>query len=155
MASRSFRNTISVLSLAEGCAVVVRQAYVTRPRNNTVMALCDRVFTACRAAHALWQQGDLTITEAKQISRVMEETERAAFSGLGEKEDFRAYASLSLGLIADLLPKIKDPVKLCALDKLDNAMLALCVHFDRKLDDWPAYEKASRACSIWNERMMG
>lgn len=152
MASKALRNTISVLALAEGCALVVKNFYENRPRNKTVMRLVERVERACEAAHRSWPQ-KIEMSEAERIGRIMAKAEQAAFANLGDREDFCTYASLTLGLLADLLESIKDSGRRAILEKLNSAMKGLNAYFDPALNEWTAYRKASNACTVWHMAM--
>ncbi len=99
------------------------------------------------------RRGELSEREATRMGQAMAETERIALSGLGDTEDITTYSSLVLGLLADLMEKIKDPGRRSSLDRVHAAINRLHAYFDRDLDDWVAYAKATRACSVWHERM--
>ncbi len=151
MASRSFKQIIGALSLVEGCALFVQAAYRQRPRHKTVDAICERVKRSCAVAHKAWPQ-QVTLAEADKMSKLFAEVERAAFSG-SERESIVAYCSLALGLLSDVLDKIKDPEKRRALGEVNSALCALNAYFDRNLDSWDDYDRANRAVNIWQERM--
>ncbi|MGC9197109.1 MAG: hypothetical protein ACP5IL_16930 [Syntrophobacteraceae bacterium] len=152
MASNATKNTIGILALTEGCAIMVFEFYRNRPRNKTITEIVRRITAACKEANGLWRD-KLTQAEVGVLGRVMSETEKQALSGLGDTEDITTYSSLILGLLADVLECVKDPVRHSMLEKIHSAVKRLHLYFDRDLNDWSAYVKASRACCVWHARM--
>ncbi len=150
MSSRSFRAIVATLSLTEGCAVLCWEHHQFRPRNKTIRAITGRVVSACSAAHKLWPE-KLTLSEAEKLGSVMADAERAAFTG--EREDIVTYISLSLGLISDTLDRISEPRRKEALEEVHAAMLALHRYFDKRLNQWEQYKRASAAIEVWREKM--
>ena len=152
MPSKSFRQIVSALSLAEGCAVLVREHYSARARNKTVMTLCGRVCQACEAAHKHWPER-MNMSDVKKLSEMMAEAEKEAFAGLGEKEDMTTYSSLVIGLLSDVLEHVKDPVRRGMIESVHGSVMRLHLYFDRDLRSWRQYELATRALRVWQNRM--
>lgn len=147
MASSSMRNVMSVLALCEGAAILLRDQYLERGRNKSVLGLVDRVVRSCRNAHRAWG-GDVHSRDVERIGLRMRDVERQLSNG-GANAGVTVYTSLCLALVSDQYQWIRDPVKLCALDQLHSAMLALNRHWDRKLDRWEDYAAATRAARLW------
>jgi hypothetical protein len=98
----------------------------------------------------LWPE-KLTLSEAEKLGKVMAAAEREAFTG--ELEDITTYVCLCLGLLSDTLEQISNPRRREALEAVHAAMMALHRYFDRRLNQWPQYERATAAIEVWAERM--
>lgn len=151
MASKSFIHLISVISLCEGCAVVAWDFHKVRPRHKTIEAIAARLKAKCKSAMNLCP-GEVSPRELKVIETRMHETECEAFAGT-EQENIISYTSLCLGLLDDLMLKIQDAKRKTALDQIHTAMKALHRYFDKDLNSWDCYERATRAIDVWERRM--
>jgi hypothetical protein len=142
MASKSFRNIISVIAMANGIALVIKQATSAKTPN----ALADKLDHECTQAFKLWP-GSIEKGELNKIYARLAEFERAAISELGRPE---LLTSIALGLLDDLNHVIKDPVKRSALERVESCLERIHDYYDRRGDRWEIYEAANKAIELWN-----
>jgi len=148
MASRAFRNIVSVLSLAEGTAIQIGKIYEKREKNKTVLRLCAKLEVACKTAHKAWD-GTLDAADLRQIRERMTSVENRSFlSGLAEPP---TYCGFALGCLSDIYEHVKDPCKRAALDGVSWALMQLNLYFDKRLSKHDQYALAGRAVELWRE----
>ncbi len=144
---KSTQNAISALSLCEGTALFTAKEYQNRPRNKTVMAVCERVFNACQTALSEYP-ADLDARTILEIRRRSTAIERAAFDS-ASIGDVVMYTSFSLGILDGILGVLKDQYRKIAIESVHAAMLRLHRYFDRRGMDWESYAKADKAVALW------
>lgn len=142
MASKSFRNVISVLAMANGIALVIKQATSAKTPN----ALADKLDQECEQAFKLWPDS-LDKKELENIYGRLEAFEKAFIPERGRPE---LLTSIALGLLDDLNHVIKDPVKRSALERVESCLERIHDYYDRRGDRWEIYEAANKAIELWN-----
>ena len=141
MASKSLKNIISILAMANGIALVIRQQ--TRARTPTKLA--DKLHNACQDAFSLWPDS----IKPRDFERIHQRL--AGFEGANIPEEGRPelLTSIAMGLINDLHERIKDPVKRSALDRVEQALWGIHKYYDRNLDRFETYHLATRCVNRW------
>lgn len=142
MASKSFRNIVSVIAMANGIALVIKSATSAKTPN----ALADKLDQECEQAFKLWPDS-LDKKELDKIYARLAEFERVAIPERGRPE---LLTSIALGLIDDLTQVIRDPVKRTALQHIESALDKIHGYYDRRLDKFETYEMANQCIQHWN-----
>lgn len=142
MASKSFRNIISIIAMANGIALVIKSATSAK----TPTALADKLDQECEQAFKLWPDS-LDKKELDKIYARLAEFERVAIPERGRPE---LLTSIALGLIDDLTQVIRDPVKRTALDRVNDALWKTHCYYDRRLDKFDLYAMANQCIEHWN-----
>jgi hypothetical protein len=142
MASKSFRNVLSVIALANGIALVIKQATQAKTPNS----LADALDRECDQAFHCWP-GSLEKGEIDKIYSQLAAFEQSSIPEHGRPE---LLTSIALGLIDNLTSIIKDPVKRAALARVETALEKVHHYYDRRLDKFETYETANRCIEHWN-----
>jgi hypothetical protein len=142
MASKSFRNIVSVIAMANGIALVIKSATSAKTPN----ALADKLDHECTQAFKLWP-GSL---EKKELSGIYDRLAAFESAFIPERGRPEFLTSIALGLIEDLAQVIKDPIKRTALDRVSGALWKAHCYYDRHLDKFETYEMANRCIDHWN-----
>jgi flagellin-specific chaperone FliS len=143
MASKSTRNIIGLLSLSNNVVITVEVHHKDRPRNKTIMALADKLRSACLEARELWPEHDTR--DHNEILRRLQ----AYQSVLPKTGDMEILTSGVLGLLDDVLDKLMDANRKAALQKVHDIMKRIHAYYDRKLDNEEAYRIAEKAIEVW------
>lgn len=145
--SQSQRNLLGILSLADGAALTIEQAYRRRARNKTVIGLCERVHQATDQA---MNKFGLVIVDKRslaELERRITEFDNATFAN--QEHSASVLISTALGLLDEPLRHIRNKDRLAALERLERALVALHRYFDRCWDRHEEYEIATRYCGRW------
>lgn len=143
MASKSMRNTVSVIAMANGIALVMKN----HTQAETPTALASELDTGCRKAFECWP-GSL---DKKELSRIYASLARFETKYIPDRGRPELLTSVTLGLIDDVLQVVKDPVKRSALGKVEQALWKIHRYYDRRLDKHDIYDQANVAIDGWND----
>ena len=146
MASRSTRNAIATLAMAEAVAHSLQTAYRKRERNRTAMGMALRLESSCQAAAGLWP--GISQRDSDEIVCRIETTVRAKMS---DGHFFPVYTSFALGLIEGLASHLGGE-KLEAVMRVHRALTAIHRYFDRTGTKFDCYADATEIVEAW-ERM--
>ena len=141
MASKAFKNTISIIASCNGIAIVVKNA--TKAKTPTDLA--NRVQRACKDAFELWPDG-LNEKDFQQVHNRLEAFERVNLPAEGR---LSIITSVGLGMLDELQQLVKDPVKRSTLGKIEDALFRLHKYYDKRLDHWDEYVIATKAVGNW------
>jgi hypothetical protein len=146
MASKSFRNTVATIAMANGIALVMKQ----HTDAATPTGLAASLDTECKAAFNCWPES-MDKTEIQKIYASLAQFERRYIPEQGRPE---LLTSITLGLIDDILNRVKDPVKRSALGRVEHALWKIHQYYDRRLDKHDIYDLANMAIDGWNRRIL-
>lgn len=152
MSSKSFQNVVGTLSLCQGIAVLTKEHFKDKDKNDRVMRLADRLHKTTAAALAAWP-GGMTAEEIKRLCTKMGRAEIACFPGDDPREDAVSYSSMCLGLLESVLANVRDLRRRKHIEAVEQALTDLHKFFDKRLDSFDNYQRASNAVEIWNREM--
>ena len=141
MASKSLRNLLAIVSTANGIALIIKDS----TKAKTPQKLADKLDAACRDAMATWP-GQMSEKELDRIRNFLSGIEERFIPERGRPE---LLTSIALGLIDDVAPMIKDPVRKSCLSRVEDALFGLQKYYDRNLDRFDEYARAGKCIEYW------
>ena len=144
MASKSFRNVVSTLALANGLALSMKQW----SKAKTTCAMADRLDRQCELAFQCWPES----LEQSEIGKIYAKLERFHAQAMPQDGRPELLTSIALGLIDDAMLNVKDPVKRTALERVEAELWKVHRYYDRALDRHETYEIATSAIRYWHEQ---
>lgn len=145
MSSKSFRNIVSTLALANGLALSIKQWSPAK----TTQAMADRLDRQCELAFECWPES----LDKAEIGKIYAKLERFHSKAMLQDGRPELLTSITLGLIDDALKSVKDPVKRCALENVEAELWRVHRYYDRKLDRHETYDQANTAIRYWHENV--
>lgn len=145
MSSRSVRNTLTTIAMAEGVSDIVEKRYRNRKRNKTIMTHVVRLKQVSQVALKTWPD----ILEPKDEIKIAKRLSMLGNIIDQQRLELPAFTSFSLGMLLDLQGYLKDKKKIDAVEKVINATLAIHRYFDPQLSKPECYEDAGMLIEKW------
>ena len=151
MASKSFQNIACILAVIDGLISLLVKEHQGNSLESKVMAYAADIFQRVQECYSLWP-GDLDEKTMARMDRRIIEFEKRTFNG---NVEFLVATSAYLGLLDDLVQRIKDPIRKLGINGLINALWDLHRHFDCHLDRSELYLAANAVIKIWYDLEKG
>jgi hypothetical protein len=151
--SRSERKIISAICMADGMYLMVKDHYRSRTGARDIRRRLELLHEACDMAFKVW----CAQIDAREITRLHEllmTVERACLSP-GAKSDVCVITSLVMGMINDILEKVKDATRRDHLVYVLHRIEKVHGYFDHTGQRWADYERATTAVNTWHAMMDG
>ena len=152
MASRAYINTIASLSLARAVAGRIKDAYGQKKNPATVFKMCDRIEQDVMAAlDPYLKDASICQFNHRTLSDVDSRLQKAAADFESDGEHMGTWLSMLLAQLDDLCSHIKDSGRKARIERVLYGVKAMARYFDRKQDDYIAYDRASDLLSKWED----
>ena len=146
MTSKAHINTLTTIAFVGGITPMVRSVYKEKHTNRKVLSMVEQVESKMERALECWKGIDTA--GLNTVAGHIDKLKQAMFS---EPQEFYVYTSFVIAMLEQLRSNLKDKKRLLAIDSLIDAISALHVHFDRRLEHINAYRYADKALKKWNE----
>lgn len=144
MPSSADRNLISIIAMAQGAALSIRQQ---RGDNiaRTLFVMLEKIDSACNRAFEM-----LAIPlPQRECNRIVATLTEFQAKNCPDAKDVSILTSFILGLLSDALDALKDPWKRLAVEGVERSVWRLHVYYDKKLGRWGAYAVAGEMIQAW------
>ena len=149
--SRSAKAALMALGIIDAQAMFIRNVYLHRPNNKTVLQLCRQVTASAEAARRQWP-GNLTQREVDimqtKLKRYLE-----THLPIGETLDAPVLTSIALGLLDNLHSHVRGNQKEGPVSVCITKVRRLHGYFDRKLDKFKLYDLANKKVNAYHQEV--
>lgn len=151
--SRSEKKIMSALAMTHGICLRLRDRYQSVKGCKSIKKRIDELDSACDNAYRLWAEQFDAKTLKRMLSTCLVVDRECLGPDNGETMDTTVMMSMALGMLSDVLDRVKEPKKKeCLLWVHDRAQI---VHryYDRKETRWSDYARANAALDTWHRIM--
>ena len=151
--SRSEKKIMSALAMTHGVCLRLEDRYKTVNGSRNIKRYIEELETACDNAYRLWAEQFNDRALKKMLAACLQVDRACLGPDNGESMTTVVITSLSLGMLSDVLDKVKDHRRVEALMWVHDSMKRVHRYFDIRLDRHEHYERAADGIRSWHKVM--